>query len=87
VDVEIFLDQNDRPSATEADIGQIFQGVGIIRGGVTVRDFDIAPALAFDWGKHHEQIGGAVALVLIIDAGQASRFHRDQYTRFGKQLL
>jgi len=59
--------------------------VRIIQGGVTISDFDMAPAL--EWSKHHEQVGGAVALILVIEAGRAARFHRDRHTRFGKQLL
>ena len=67
------------------DIGQVFQDVSIIDGGVAIRDFDMAPA--FERCKHHEEVGGAVALVLVIEAGRASRLHRDRHTRFGKQLL
>src|SRR5258708_17395152 len=48
-------------------------------------DVDVAPA--FGRSKHHEEIGGAIALVLIIETGRASRFHRDWHTRFGNELL
>src|SRR5207253_2344529 len=37
--------------------------------------------------KHHEEIGGAIALVLVIETGRASRFHRDRHARFGNELL
>src|SRR5262249_4232916 len=37
--------------------------------------------------KHHEEIGGAISLVLIIETGRASRFHRDRHGRFGNELL
>ena len=67
------------------DIGQVFQHVRIIHGGVAIRDLDTAPAL--ERSKHHEEVGGAVALVFVIEAGGASRFHRDRYAHLGKQLL
>ena len=63
--IEIILDQNDCPSAREVDIGQVFQDVRIIYGGVAIRDLDTAPAL--ERSKHHEEVGGAVALE--IEAG------------------
>ena len=66
-------------------VGQIFQDMGIIHRGVMVCDFDMAPAL--QWGKHHEQIGGSVAFVLIVEASRTACFHRDRHARFGKQLL
>src|SRR5713226_2301129 len=44
-------------------------------------------APAFERSKHHEEVGGTVALVLVIETGRASRFHRDRHARFGNQLL
>ena len=85
MDVEIVLDQNDGLGVREVDIGQVFQDVSIIHGGVAIRDFDMAPA--FERSKHHEEIGGAVALVLVVETGRASRFHRDRHARFGNELL
>src|SRR5207249_9474893 len=52
---------------------------------MAVRDLDMAPALK--WGKHHEKVGGPIALVLVIETGRAPRFHRDWHARFGNQLL
>src|ERR1035441_2143918 len=34
-----------------------------------------------------KQVGGPVALVLVIETGRAARFHRDRHTRLGKELL
>src|SRR5262249_3789711 len=48
-------------------------------------DLDVAPA--FERSKHHEEIGGAIALILIIETSRASRFHRDRHARFGNELL
>src|SRR3977135_346862 len=85
MDVEIVLDQNDGPGVREVDIGQIFQDVSVVHRGVAIGDFDTAPA--FERCKHHEEVGGAVALVLVIATGWASRFHRDRHARLGEELV
>ena len=69
----------------EVDIGQVFQDVSVIHGGVAIGDLDMAPA--FERSKHHEEVGGAVALVLVVETGRASRFHRDRHARLGNELL
>ena len=53
--------------------------------GVAIRDFEMAPA--FERSKHHEEVGGAVALVLVIETGRSPRFHRDRHPRLGNELL
>ena len=53
------------------DVGQVFQGASVIHGGMAICDLDIAPA--FERSKHHEEVGGAVTLVLVIETGRASR--------------
>ena len=87
MDVEIVLDQNDGLGVREVDVGQVFQDASVIHGGMAICDLDVAPA--FERSKHHEEIGGAIALVLVlvIETGRASRFHRDRLARFGKELL
>src|SRR6266403_1847649 len=85
VDAEIVLDQNDGLGVREVDVGQVFQDASVIHGGMTICDVDVAPA--FERSKHHEEIGGAIALVLVIETGRASRFHRDWHARFGNELL
>ena len=85
MDVELVLDQNDGLGGREVDIGQIFQDVSVFHGGVAIRDFDTAPA--FERCKHHEEVGGAVALVFVIATGRAPRFHRDRHARLGEELL
>jgi ubiquinone/menaquinone biosynthesis C-methylase UbiE len=47
----------------------------------------LSRAAAFERCKHHEEVGGAVALVLVIATGRTSRLHRDRQVRFGEQLL
>ena len=44
MDVEIVLDQDDCPCVGEMEIGQVFQDMGIIDGGMAIGDFDAAPA-------------------------------------------
>ena len=85
MDIEIVLDQNDGPGVGEMDIGQVFQDVSVVHGGMAFGDFDVAPAL--ERREHHEEVGGAVALVLVIATGRTSRFHRDRHPRFREQLL
>jgi hypothetical protein len=65
VDVEIILDQHDGLGVGEVVIGQFFQDVRVIHGGMAIGGFDMASA--FERGKHHEEVGGAVALVLVIE--------------------
>src|SRR5215468_2308496 len=85
VDAEIVLDQNDGLGVREVDVGQVFQDASVIHGGMAICDLDVAPA--FERSKHHEEIGGAIALVLVIETGRASRFHRGRHARFGNELL
>ena len=85
MDVEIVLDQNDLLGACEVEIGQILQDVSVVDGGVAIGDLDMAPA--FERSKHHEEVGSPVALVLVIETGRASRFHRDRHARLGDELL
>src|SRR5450755_117683 len=52
---------------------------------MAVGDCDMAPA--FERCKHHEDVGGAIALVLVIATGWASRLHRDRHPRLSEELL
>ena len=85
VDVEIVLDQNDCPGVGEVDIGEVFQDMSVIHGGVTIRHLDAAPA--FERREQHEEVGGPIALVLVVATGRAARFHRDRQARLGDELL
>src|SRR5258707_2742756 len=67
------------------DVGQVFQDASVIQGGMAICDLDVAPT--FERSKHHEEIGGALSLVLVIETGRASRFYRDPHARFGNELL
>src|SRR5260370_14906742 len=48
---------------------------------------DLDVAAAFERCKDDEDVGGAVALVLVIAGGGASPIHRDRQARLGKELL
>jgi len=67
--LSLSLDQNDALGVGEVDVGQVFQDASVIHGGMAICDLDVAPA--FERSKHHEEIGGAIALVLVIETGRA----------------
>ena len=85
MDVEIVLDEDDGLGVCEVDVGQLFQDMSVLHGGMAICDLDMAPA--FERSKHHEEVGGPVAFVFVIETGRASRFHRDRHARFGKELF
>ena len=85
VDVEIVLDQDDGLGVGKVSIGEVFEDVSVIDRGVAVRDLDVAPA--FERREQHKEIGGAVALVLVIMTGRAPRFHRHRHAGLGDELL
>ena len=85
MDVEIILDQDDGLGVGEVDIGQFLQDVSVIHRGVAIGDLDVAPAL--ERGKHHKEVGGPIALVLVVETSRAPRLHRDRQARFGNELL
>ena len=84
MDAEIVLDQNNGFGMCEVDVGQVFQDVSVIHGGMAIGDLDMAPA--FERSKHHEEISGAVALVLVVKTRRASRFHRHRHARLGNEF-
>lgn len=57
----------------------------IVPGGMTVRHLDVPPA--FKRREEHKQVGCATSLILIIDAGGASRPHGDRYASFLHELF
>ena len=59
--------------------------MSVIHGGSAIGNLDVAPA--FERRNHHEEIGGAIALVLIIDAGRASRSFIEIGTRVSAMLV
>jgi hypothetical protein len=63
----------------------MLQHVGVIDGGAAIRYLDVPPP--FKRSKRHEQIGRAIALILIIGSNQTSLLHRDRFARVGQQLF
>jgi hypothetical protein len=62
--VEIIPDENDLLGVPEEVVRQVFEEPRVIHGGVAVRDLDMPPT--FQRREQHEQIGRAIAPVLII---------------------
>src|SRR5262249_54944771 len=61
------------------------EDLGVVHRGMAIGDFDTPPA--FQWREHHEQVGGSVALVLVVMPSETSWLRRDRHTRFGDELL
>src|ERR1700704_2503514 len=59
--------------------------MSIIDSSAAVRDLGMPPPLKRC--EQHEQIGGAVAFVFVVNPLRASLFHRDRRARFRHQLL
>ena len=66
-------------------VRQSLERVSVINSSAAIGDFDVAPA--FERSKHHEQIGRAVSLILVIAALRLSRLYRDWRPGVGKQLF
>jgi len=71
VRAEIVLNQHDLFGVGKMQVGEFFQHLRVIDGGVVVGDLDFAPAL--QRREHHEYVGDAVALVFVVVPGDASR--------------
>ena len=64
--VEVVLHQDDFFGVGKVDIGEFLEYLRVIEGGAAVGDLDVP--LSFERCKHHKEIGGAVALIFIIEA-------------------
>src|SRR6202046_4063044 len=69
----------------EVSVRQILEDLRVIERGMTVGHLDMPPAL--QWSEQHEQIGGAVALILVVVARGLAWLCRDWDTRFLDELL
>ncbi len=56
-----------------------------IDAGLTLRHLDLTPA--FHRREDHEQVGGAIALILVVKACGPPRLRRDRPARLGDELL
>lgn len=85
VGVEVVLHQDDFFSAGEVDAGDVPEHMGIINGGAAIGDLHVPPSL--QWGETHEEVGGAIAFVFIIEACGFALLHRQRNPGFAGQLL
>ena len=83
--IEIVLHQSDEAGIGKVDIRQLLQNVGIINGGMMIRDFDAPPA--FKRREQHEHVGRADALVFVIVTHRLSPLDRDRRSRFPDELF
>ena len=82
---EIVLNECDLPGRRKMRVGQFLEDLREIHGGVAVGYLDTPPA--FQRREHHEQIGRAIALILVVKACGSPWLGRDRHARFGDQLL
>ena len=85
VGIEVVLNENDLGRAWKVLVGQLLKEPCVIQRGMAVCDLDMPPA--FQGSEQHEQIGGAVALILIIMPCGPSRLRRDRQACLGDQLF
>jgi hypothetical protein len=85
VRAEIVLHQHDLARVEEVSVGQRLEDLCVIERGVAVGHLDMPPSL--QWSEQHEQIGGTIALILVVVAGWLAWLCRDWDTRFLDELL
>jgi len=83
VGVEVVQDHPDLLGVGEMHIDQVAHDLGKVRFGALVGDFGVPPACT--GLEQHEQVAGAVALVLIVVAGFASGLSRGGRAGVGVQ--
>ena len=81
--VEIILHQTDLAGVGKVPVRKVLEYLGIVDGSPPIRHLDMPPP--FQRREQHEQIGGAIALV--IDPRGLARLHRHRCARLAGQLL
>lgn len=71
MNVEVILHNSNFYSVGEAMIHEILHLLGMVELGALVSNFDVSPAN--QRREKHEEIGGAVAFILIVTAGRLPR--------------
>ena len=84
VDRQIVLHDTDAGGVGIMDVDEITHAVRVVHGGAAVGDLDVAPAPM--WIEGDEEIGGAVAAILVIVALALSRLGRDRLTYLADEL-
>ena len=82
---EIILHQHDLAGCRKVRIGQSLEYLRVIHSSTAAGDLDVSPSL--QWREQHEQIGGAVALILVVVASGLSRLGRDRHARLLDELF
>ena len=67
------------------NVAQVLEHVREVDSRAAVGDLHMAPA--FEWSEQHEQVGGAIALVLVIVARRLAWLHWHRRARLGDELL
>ncbi|MET4315433.1 hypothetical protein ABIC01_008460 [Bradyrhizobium sp. RT4b] len=84
VDRQIVLHDTDTGGAGIMDVDEFTHAVGIVHGAAAVGDLDVAPIPI--WIEGDEEIGGAVAAILLIVPLASSRLSRDRLAHLADQL-
>lgn len=77
--VQIVLDEHDLFGVREHLVGDMLQRVGVVDRRVAFGHERLAPS--FERREDHEDAGGSIALILIIDALRPASLHRDGLAR------
>ncbi len=84
MDRQIVLHDTDAGGVGIMDVEEITDAVGVVHGGAAVGDLEVAPAPMSIEGD--EEIGGAVAAILVIVGLALSRLGRDRLAHLADQL-
>ena len=82
--VEIVLYEHDLRGVRKMRVGQFFEDAREVRSSALVGDLDMPPA--FQRREQHEQIGRAIAPVIIIVSRRTARLRLDRRGRLGDQF-
>ena len=82
---EVIEDDADALGLWEVDIDELAHAKGEVVSGATISDLDPAPrAMGID---EDEEIDGAVAAILVVEALEPSGCGRDRLARFADELV
>ena len=83
--VQVVLNQRDLLGLREVDVAQVAQDLGIVDGRAPLRDLGMTPA--FERREQHEDVGRAIAFVLVVVTRRLSWLHRCGCAGLGDELL
>ena len=85
VRVQVVLHEHDLVGLRKMNVAQVLENAGIIDRRAPLGDLHMPKA--FEWRKQHEQVGGAVALILVVVASRLAGPHGQRHSSLGDQLL